>query len=242
VPPAAAGARGAASAAAAPTGALAGVVRDTAGTPRPGAQVRLSGVAEREARTDAAGRFRLDGLPLGTGTLLVRSIGLAPQRVPVAVRLGDPAEVEVTVQRVAVLTGVTVRAMRARRSGAVADVAGRQRLGFGHYVDTTLLRQTQSVRAALTRVPFADVRYERGAWAVYFRQPGQSVYASAGQTMCQAKVVVDGLPSTWDLVNTMSPDEIWMIEVYRRATEVPAQYQTLAGLCGSVLIWTDQSR
>jgi RHS repeat-associated protein len=47
---------------------LTGVVRTTAGSALPAATLRLDG---RTARTDAAGRFRLTGLPAGTWSLLI---------------------------------------------------------------------------------------------------------------------------------------------------------------------------
>jgi hypothetical protein len=67
-----------------------GRVLSTTGAPLQGANVYLSGGAA-SVGTDSAGRFRLVA-PAGLDTLLVRSVGFAPQRIALPQSAGDSAE------------------------------------------------------------------------------------------------------------------------------------------------------
>jgi hypothetical protein len=57
---------------------MAGVVRDTAGFPIPGAEVLIPGF-ERRLIANAEGSFRFDGVPKGKHVMRARKIGYAPQ-------------------------------------------------------------------------------------------------------------------------------------------------------------------
>src|SRR4029079_17156845 len=80
------------------TGAITGVVRDSAGSPWPNVTVRLTGT-DYTARTEASGRFRLDSLPPGTFTLAVEDEGYQPFGGPAT--LSEIALDEGSVQNVA---------------------------------------------------------------------------------------------------------------------------------------------
>jgi hypothetical protein len=79
---------------------LSGVVRDATGAPVAGAAASLVtplGSVAATARTDAAGAFRLEGVPPGSYVLAVEVRGFATHRLAVRVqaeRAGDPLEVE----------------------------------------------------------------------------------------------------------------------------------------------------
>jgi hypothetical protein len=67
-----------------PTAVVSGVVTDTSGAPISLVDIRISviGVA---ASTDASGRFRLAGVPLGTARLAIRRIGYRPLALEIQV-------------------------------------------------------------------------------------------------------------------------------------------------------------
>ncbi|MEZ5289231.1 MAG: TonB-dependent receptor [Vicinamibacterales bacterium] len=81
-------------------GSVAGVVQDESGTPLPGVLVTLRDAAgaARETQTDAAGRYRLDGLPAGEGQLSFSLIQFAWARRSITVAAGDDARVDVVLQ------------------------------------------------------------------------------------------------------------------------------------------------
>jgi hypothetical protein len=96
------------------TGAVEGQVRDSAGQPVAGAQVVSSeswlgtfGSEPAEARTDAEGHYRLEGLPVGYQSLTARRERAAVgPRQPVAIREEGTARVDFTLQETGTIEGV----------------------------------------------------------------------------------------------------------------------------------------
>jgi TonB-linked SusC/RagA family outer membrane protein len=82
----------------APTGTIAGQVLDAGSQqPIPEVVVRVS-PAERVARTDEHGRFRLINVPAGPQRVLTSRLGYQPSSRPVTVEAGGSIEVDVTLQ------------------------------------------------------------------------------------------------------------------------------------------------
>ncbi|MDQ3263824.1 MAG: carboxypeptidase-like regulatory domain-containing protein [Myxococcota bacterium] len=96
-------------------GVLMGTVRNQDGAPVPGAQVSVSVEAPgldptRETVSDAEGNFRIDPLLPGEATVWAAAEGyLAPSNTRrTLISLGQPAQVEVKLERAAALSGVLV--------------------------------------------------------------------------------------------------------------------------------------
>jgi hypothetical protein len=86
------------------------------------------------ALTGAGGTFRIDSLPSGTQSLVVRQIGLAPVEQAVELTTRAPANVTVTMSQAATVLA-TVRVEAERDAGL--DKVGftqRKRSGFGHFL------------------------------------------------------------------------------------------------------------
>lgn len=116
-----------ASGAAAQDGSVQGRVRDDEGSAVLGVQMRLdqAGTLVRLAETDRLGYFRMDGVPVGAYTLRFGRIGYAETSVPVRVGPGEAVELELSVQRSAlVLEGITVGAERSRARARFEEAAG----------------------------------------------------------------------------------------------------------------------
>jgi hypothetical protein len=218
---------------------LVGVVRDTLGAPRQGARVTVDGVDGAEATTDADGRFRLTGLPAGSRPVVVRALGYAPQVVNASLRPGRDAEVAVTLARAVRLSLVEVSARRTANAFLFANIARRRRIGLGAFVDSTLIQQSAQLRTAFHRVPFTTVRQlQPGVWGLVTPQG------------CPMTVAIDGRLTSWDEVVDLPPEYVLMIEVYRRAAQVPIEFQGLleqakfhfAGGCGMAVVWTRSGR
>ncbi|HEX5634560.1 MAG TPA: TonB-dependent receptor plug domain-containing protein, partial [Gemmatimonadales bacterium] len=143
---------------------LAGTVKDPAGDPIPDARVRVIEAA-REATTDAAGAFRLAGLPSGTHRVTVIRVGFQPATHRVDLRAGattlqvtltpavltiEPLQVTATAlptslpdapQAIAVLDSTELRRARAPSLGeTVQGVPGVQNYGTGPAIGKPAVR------------------------------------------------------------------------------------------------------
>ncbi|MEM0962099.1 MAG: TonB-dependent receptor [Bacteroidota bacterium] len=147
------------------TGTIAGVVTDAEeGHPLVGATASPDGL-NRGVATDRNGRFRIEGLPAGPYTLVVRYIGRETQRVDVDVEAGETVRLEVAlVPDDATLDGVTVSASPI--AGSQAAALSRQRAAptvinvvasdaVGKFPD-------QNAAAALSRVPGVAIQRDQG--------------------------------------------------------------------------------
>lgn len=103
-----------------PVTTIRGIVRDTDGTPVPGAEVFLEG---HSAQTTLEGRFILPGLAAGGPYLLtIRKIGYSPLRAQVIVSTGVMPELEyVLTEEAARLPTVIVDAIRPGIYGSVGN-------------------------------------------------------------------------------------------------------------------------
>ena len=77
------------------TGIVTGVVTDPRSALLQGVEVRVEGTSEL-AVTDRTGRFRLDGVPVGTQRITARFLGLDPVSTSVNVTAGAPVNVDLT--------------------------------------------------------------------------------------------------------------------------------------------------
>lgn len=106
---------------AAQTGAINGVVNDSAGHPISGADVAIT-LLDRHGVSDSAGHFQLAGLRPGRYDLQVRRLGFAPTALLVDVAAGRATEVRVALQQVpARLDTVRTIAHLTAVSGVVTD-------------------------------------------------------------------------------------------------------------------------
>ncbi len=106
------------------TGAVAGtVVASDGGRPIEGAEVLVSGTAQRGA-TDVSGRFRLLNVQAGARSLIVRAVGLMPDTLQVTVVDGQTVNVAVTLVRPATSLGaVAITAQKRTESLQEVPVA-----------------------------------------------------------------------------------------------------------------------
>ncbi|MEO8562193.1 MAG: carboxypeptidase-like regulatory domain-containing protein [bacterium] len=122
-------------AAAQATAALTGRVLDSTGAPIVGAGVRIPKL-ERAANTDSAGRYRFDGLPTGTVTIVGEAPGFTGKRMDVAVPANGTLEQSFSLlPNARVLANVEVRA-RARQHLPLklAEFESRRARGMGRFL------------------------------------------------------------------------------------------------------------
>jgi hypothetical protein len=66
----------------------------------------------------------------------------------------------------------------------------------------------------------------------------QRSVATSSQTKCAVSMYVDGQPYPNGNVDDFPPLSIEGIEVYKSASEIPADFRTRDSMCGLIAIWT----
>ena len=154
-------------------GAIAGVVRDTAGAPV--AAVTVSTLAAgrvRAVETDSLGRYRLGGLPPGRLVLRTSRLGYAPRQRVVVVVTGETARADFALPALAVeIAGVSVEAPRERerftREAGVTSLrlAGGEIKRLPGLAEADVIRAVQVLPGVVTTSDFSSAYHVRGGSA-----------------------------------------------------------------------------
>ena len=217
---------GAASAlAATPTGSarLSGTVRDGAGQPVVGAQVRVLGIAA-STRSDERGTYLLSGLPAGTQEMEVRRLGYGIARGPVTLRSEQRSRLDVVLDRVATLESFNVVARRWR----YAEFEQRRKEAIdGRFLDEDEIRKMNLNSSVdyVNKLP--------GFRAVHVRW-GEVKIVSMSDPGCSPVVLVDDLPIT-DMIQLPIPSALGALEIYRGTAGAPPSHRSP---CGTIIFWT----
>jgi hypothetical protein len=221
------------------SGIVVGSVRDSAGQRLGQTIVRLLGRADSvaHATSDDSGNYRLGGIVPGTRRLVARRIGYAPETLRVVIVGGETQTVDFLLNAVPVeLQAALVRADPTR--GKMGPFNIRRARGVGAFVTRSEIekRQPNSLSELLRYIPGVDV-LQRMAGEPQPVQMRRSALTS-GQTNCAVSMYVDGQPYPNGNVDDFPPLSIEGIEVYRSASEIPADFRTRDAMCGLIAIWT----
>lgn len=225
------------------TGRVVGQVMNEAGTePVAGAFVEVPGT-DVQVVTDARGRFRFEA-PSPWFALRVTHVGFEPVGDTITVPAGDVLHLDV---RMGVLTLAPIT-VSARRTGLLADAYWRMARGTGGtFLDADYIaRRNPRVLTDALRDQ-AGVQVETAGSGVSNR--GGSLYFRA---LCAPEVYLDGMRIThvenrhsgkagvesFDAVNLVHPASIELVEIYRGASTLPAEFGGSVGSCGAIVIWT----
>jgi hypothetical protein len=210
-----------------------GVVRDPRNVPLVGATIDVDGIPA-QARTDANGRFTVPGVPTGSRTIAIRSVGYSPLFQPINVLEGQNEEILVEM-RATVLPGVNITAKNV--SLLQLDYEQRRREGFGTFKDSTEIVKHTSIRSIFQGIPSLVITgIDATAFSLF--TPGQSMSTNNPAGGCPANIYIDGKPSDTGVLISLSKEQIAAIEVYIRQEFAPAKYLLLGNNCGVVLVWT----
>ena len=207
---------------------MTGRVTDSSAAPLQGVEVTSSRPQAR-AVTDADGRFRLAALEPGDQVLTFRRVGLRSLAIHVALQPGEVRDTAVVLAMLPVpLDTIRTEADALEENLRQAGFYRRQKMGFGDFLTRADIARMPAadVWSVLRRIPFVDV-LDAG--------PGRRLVLMASGT-CRPQLYLDGL-RTPDLIG-IPVDIIDGIEVYRRATLVPVEYNAGGRACGAVLFWT----
>ena len=231
---------------------LQGQVVDTTGKPLRAVIVETDD-PPKAALTDDDGFFKFPELPAGPMTIRVRRLGYTG--IDFQIRLLSDSTVSIGVKLYAaaqMLTPVEVDAGAEGKHPQLAQTGFYQRMraGWGHMVTPEEIdKRRNSVPAAsqfLQDVVGVTVRH-----GVSNRSRGRGgdggalvMGTSSKGGDCVMNLIVNGTAvkqsNTETFDNFVSPTELYAIETYARATEIPSEYQQLLGndFCGAVVVWT----
>jgi hypothetical protein len=240
-------------------GVISGTIQDSSRKPLAGVEVLVEG-AGTQTVSSRSGQYVLTGLPFGPGTVLFRAVGFRPLRRGVILLRGDTARVDAVMMAENApqeLPPINVKAPRESPSmGIRENFAERRKLGFGKFIDSTVLRANEHRRLVdllrgIPGITFVRVvplctsgRYPRCG------TPELRAVGSRARGGCYASIYVDGLlyyrsqeegslnpdPPDWNREFYVS--EFEAVEVYRSTAELPVEFGSTSSQCGVIALWT----
>jgi hypothetical protein len=195
-----------------------------------GARVRLA--ANLELVTDSLGRFSTTALPPGRASVSVRLIGYAPGAFEIRVRDGGAQDETFSLDyNGQQLPMVSVNARAEQMMSRYSDFEMRRQRGMGTYKrwDQLVDGKFVSVGDALRTIPGVRINCDQKAFecrAYMARSP-----------RCEPTWIIDGMEAASFHENTPIKD-VYGIEVYRGASEVPGEYAGANAGCGVIVLWT----
>lgn len=215
-----------------------GVVRDSSGARIRDATLADLGDGRPLAISDDSGGFHISGLAAGRSTLLVRRLGFAPDTIDVIVFDARPTHLDVVMTAAAVqLAGEAVRADSAR-SFKMSAFNTRRARGIGFFLtrQDIVKRHAGTVSDLLRFVPGVTVEQRMAGEPQPVRM--QRSANPTNEATCTVILYVDGNPYPNGSVDDFPPGSLEGIEVYRSASEIPAEFRNRDSMCGLISLWT----
>jgi hypothetical protein len=207
------------------------VIDSELGQPLSDALVRIRG-GPPQLRTDSVGRFYADQLPSGDVEVMIQLLGYAPGMFKVNLPPNGTVErdfaLDFTGHR---LSEQVVRARAEKLMPRYVEFERRRQRKLGAYFRWEDLEKQgyRSVGDALRTV--------RGV-KIHCNQETFECYAYMARTpQCQPTWWIDGVEVQSFHENTPIRD-VYGIEVYRGAGEIPGEYAGSNAACGVIVIWT----
>lgn len=193
------------------------------------------------------GTFRLPVPAAGWYTLRAEALGYEVSAAgSVEVGEGQVVDVEVRLEtRALALDSLVVTVERRSLALDRRGFYDRMKVEPGTFFTPERLERRAAERTSqlFQTIPGAvTVEIGLGRMGVYFR--GTERPSGGGFTVCWPRVIVDGLPVSQggseqaDLDHLVDPWQIEGMEVYRRPSQVPAEYGGAQSGCGVIVIWT----
>lgn len=213
------------------TSVVAGRVRDPFGHPLNA--VTITADSGAPAFADDSGVFRVPNLPAGRVEFSVMRIGYSP--VSFALQLPPDTTVFVDVH----MTAIAQTLPLVMTTGEAVSIAftgtgfyDRQKhQPFGVFLTPDQIGKVPALYPAQFLIDVPGFRIQKKP-----RAPG---YDIEGPEHCYS-VFVDGVYSQLPIDDALGAAQVYAMEVYRKASEVPARFQPpmRAGVCGAIVFWT----
>lgn len=215
--------------------ALVVTVRDSAGRPLPGAEVRVLAVGALPLRTDSTGTARFAAVAAGRVSVVARRFGFLPDSQRVALDAGRERAVTLRLASSAQLLDtarITAEALR----GKMADFERRRAAGRGSFVTRADIEahEPMALRDLLRRYPGVTfVSIGAGRSALRFARATSRV-----ERDCPPEYWIDGQRSPYLTIDDVPVEDVEGIELYRGVSELPAPFLSKTAGCGVIAIWT----
>jgi hypothetical protein len=212
------------------------------------AQIAVVGT-ELTALTDAAGSFLLRGIPAGTRTIEVRTIGYLPVSFTTDFATNAIRDTTLSISRHAQkLERVTVQAKEQSMSLMLQEGFNTRRAqGLGKFVTQNDVEKhpASSLTDVLGGAANLRIEYGKGGFPMPYLRGGKTGSCIPNYFLDNMHVVVTsagpgpGEKPFTDLTDFVKPESIKGIEVYSNPGTIPAQFDLSSSTgCGSIVIWT----
>jgi hypothetical protein len=219
-------------------GSIVGAVRDSAGHGIALAQILIIGARTgRSIECDSTGNYRISPIGAGTLRLSARRVGYEPETLSVTVNSDGVARADFVLTAVG-LTMPTTVVEGDRTRGKMGPFNRRMSRGVGSFVTRAEIekRQPASISELLRTLPGVSIS-QRMAGEPQPVHMQRSVNSSL-QSTCIVQIYVDGQPYPNGNLDDFAPLTLEGVEVYRSASEIPADFRTRDATCGLVALWT----
>ncbi len=217
------------------TAALVGRVQDIAGAPLSGSAITITG--EKPVIADDSGEFRI--VYHGTEIAPVVVIRLGYQPVSFSIQLPADSTVFIAIRMTPIANQLPAVLTTAERNEPLLATTGffdrRRHEAFGSFLTPDAIARLPFQHPAqfLLEVPGMEIR----------KRPHDPGYDIRGPAACYV-VFVDGTFTNLGLEDAVNVSQVYAIEVYTRATFVPARFQApmREQVCGAIAVWTSKYR
>lgn len=208
------------------------VASSETGKPISGARISIPEL-QFGAISDEEGNFQVRELPPGLYDVRVHYLGYSTNQRPVRLQAGRVTNATFLLERdVLEVADLTVEVKRTNRVDPMGEFKKRMQRGFGDFItrDDIEERNPQHTSDLLRTVPGVDVSPARQGQA-------QVTMRCAGRKS-QPVVFLDGVLTRNFSIDNLEPQSIEGIEVYRRSSETPPQFEVGGPGCGTLVIHT----
>jgi hypothetical protein len=220
----------------APSAGVSGsVINAVSGQPVIAGSVTLNGEKSTFTGGDGAFHFSEPELRWGRNWVGFRGIGYEPLVASLWV-LNDDANIDLDVElapRAVRLAEVVVEGERTTLVyGRMRDFYRRKRIGFGEFFTPADIERIRPiyVSSLLRRIP--------GVWVYPAPDGSRHVRMFGGRRDCHPLIYWNGIRSSWLDIDMFWPEDLKGVEVYRRPSEIPIEFNTTGSACGVVAVWT----
>ncbi len=184
------------------------------------------------AITDEEGRFIIPDVRPILDTVQIRYLGLPPTKTTIQLESGRLTDAVFLLSQSVLEVAELKVEIRRTMSGKMRGFEERRRKGFGYFITPEQIERRQPQRSSdmLRGIPGVTVGASQatGPAPVYFTR------GSSGR--CEPKIYLDGQPMAGMAFDDITAMDLMAIEVYKGATQMPAQWAT--GSCGLLVVWT----
>ena len=215
-----------------PAGSLGGtLIAQDSRAPIEGARVTILGTA-LVTSTDSAGRFEFSVVPAGVRVVQARAVGFTVGSWVVQLSFGQVFRQVLELESYALdVPGVTVTDVDRTGWRSEAGFEDRRRRSTGYFItrEDIAHRRAESLTDLMRGVPgvMTTCRYRNC-----------QILMSRSTQPCAPEYFLDGHPASLATGPNFPINQIRGVEVYRSASETPAEFQRFNLRCGVIAIWT----